>query len=63
MKRTLILSLALAMGFSTFNANAHEDHQTVNTAPAKNNPGITFRAINSLFKWRNLYLFDFWLRQ
>ncbi|MBB5647691.1 hypothetical protein [Pedobacter cryoconitis] len=58
MKRTLILSLALALGFSTFNANAHEDHQTINTAPAKNNPRNNIQGPSTVYLSGGTYTYS-----
>jgi len=58
MKRTLILSLALALGFSTFNANANEDHQTVNTVPARKTPVNKIQGPSSVYLSGGTYTYS-----
>lgn len=57
MKRTLILSLALALGFSTFNANAGEGHQIVKAVLAKKTPGNNIQGPSKVYLSSGTYTY------
>ncbi|AMQ01211.1 hypothetical protein AY601_4368 [Pedobacter cryoconitis] len=57
MKRNLILSLALVLGFSTFNANANEAPQIVKIVPVKNTPGNNIQGPSTVYLSNGAYTY------